>query len=572
MDHCPTQMESLDKNSNCSTTISIPSQDSQDGIPLVSCKKLDGDCQAKQANDQVLDFSFLEMMKSPSSSSNTLQTPPQEIIINNEIAQQVPQIQNEDAFPDFDPEIWEDIENEARQAHRHAQVIHEKLPEIEAKLYLQRNIGFFAFVSTVLLCLFLMVEGYVTSNFLFFPIYIYLSYHLYETKKRRACLTRDDWRVKEDSFGFFDNLNMMFFAASIQLIHNKIVNICNLIFVFQFLTTVFYYGISSAPQATKMTRTVVRSIFSFQFLLISLKLTGELHWEWKYTLALFWLYLGVVTVYLVAYTSILILLATLTILGRQQSGEIDLWTQFRGLIWHCTYYSLGGVAAVLIIGLNDYNVDNSTSMLRLAAMIGIGLSTFLAIYTFFLVTPLTKYIQIFSLSDGAVFSSEVQGNFFEERDESEVKITIVQEEKETFMIMLSSTYFKILSDNMGQLVKTILNNMNGLKNNSEFLNSIIKQAEGDLNAELEGYLTQQQRNQEENEDNICYLCCERQSNAVLSRCGHGGICSCCAVNLLAKKSECMGCRSIVDSFFKIDPQYRISNIMKSKELCKIIKN
>jgi len=572
MEHYSIQIESIDKISNCSTTISIPSQNSQDEVPFISCKDIGDNGEANQANDQILDRNFLEMMKSTCDPANTIQTPP----VNNQIElaisspEQAPQGQNEDAFPDFDPEIWEDIENEARQAHRYTQILHEKLPEIEAKLYLQRNIGFFVFMSAVLLCLLLVAEGYITFNFLFFPIYVYLSYHLYETKKRRACLTRDDWRVKEDIFAFFDNLNMMFFVASVQLIQNKIMNTCNLIFIMYFLTTVFYFIISSAPQATKMTRTVIRSIFSLQFLLISLKLTGELKWEWKYTLALFWIYLGVIGVYLIAYTSILVLLITLTLLKRQQNGEIDLWTQFRGLIWHCAYYCLGGVAAVLIIGLNDYCVEGSTDMLKLAAMIGIGLSTFLAIYTFFLVTPLTKYIQIFSLSDGAVFSSEAQGNFFEEHNEREVKITVVQEEKETFLIMLSSTYFKILSDKTGQLLKPILSNIKTSNNKSEFINLIIKQTGGELSAEGESCLAQYQ-NQEENEDSLCYLCCEKQSNAVLTGCGHGGICSCCAINLLANKSECMECRSTVDSFFKIAPQYKVSNIVKSKELCKIIK-
>jgi len=502
-----------------------------------------------------------------------------EVRTNNPEQDQPRASTSQENFTDSEFESWEmqdyqeDPENAYRSRQIHQPVIHEKLPEIEAKLYLERNVGFFVIMAILSLCLYLIMEGYVTSNFLFFPIYVYLAYHLYETKKRRACVNRDEWRVKEDFFAVLDNLNMMFFVASVQLIHLNLMNTCNIIFILHFLTTILYYGMSSAPQATKMTRTVVRSIFTLQFLLISLKLTNKLQWEWKYTLALFWLYLGVIGVYLIAYTSILVLLTSLTLLGRQQNGEIDTFTQFRGLVWHCLYYSFGGFAAALIIGLNDYTLNGSTETLKLTAMIGMGLSAFLAIYTFFLVTPLTKYIQIFSLSDGAVFSSEVQGNFFEEDDENEkVKIIIVKEEKETYLVILSSTYFKILSDNMGEMLNPILKNLN-LMNEQKLTSSddVIQSVQNNKNltAEVKSYLGQSVVL--ENEDNLCYLCCERQSDAVLDGCGHGGICSDCALSTLAKKSECMECRSSVNSFFKIDPQYKVANIVKSKELLKVIR-
>ncbi len=507
-----------------------------------------------------------------------------EVRTNNPEQEQPRASTSQENFTDSEIESWEiqedyqeDLENAYRSRQIHQPVIHEKLPEIEAKLYLERNIGFFVIMGILSLCLFLFMEGYLTSNFLFFPIYVYLAYHLYETKKRRACANREEWRVKEDFFSILDNLNMMFFVASVQLIQLNLMNTCNIIFILHFFTTVLYYWISSAPQATKMTRTVVRSIFTLQFLLISLKLTNKLQWEWKYTLALFWLYLGVIGVYLIAYTSILILLTTLTLLGRQQNGEIDIFTQFRGLVWHCLYYCFGGFAAALIIGLNDYTLGGSTESLKLTAMVGMGLSTFLAIYTSFLVSPLTKYIQIFSLSDGAVFSSEVQGNFFEEDDENEkVKISIVREEKETYLVTLSSTYFKILSDNMGEMLKPILQNLNltneqKLTSSDDVIESVQnnKDIKKNVAAEVESYL--RQSIVLENEDSLWYLCCERQSDAVLDVCGHGGICSDCALITLAKKSECMECRSSVNSFFKIDPKYKVANIVKSKELLKVIR-
>jgi len=73
------------------------------------------------------------------------------------------------------------------------------------------------------------------------------------------------------------------------------------------------------------------------------------------------------------------------------------------------------------------------------------------------------------------------------------------------------------------------------------------------------------------EEKHCYLCCERPPNAVLLNCGHGGICYDCAVNLMKTKNKCMECRGVVDGIYKVDPNPKLFDIIKGKELTKIIK-
>jgi len=71
-------------------------------------------------------------------------------------------------------------------------------------------------------------------------------------------------------------------------------------------------------------------------------------------------------------------------------------------------------------------------------------------------------------------------------------------------------------------------------------------------------------------DQLCYICCERPPNAVIGECGHGGICSECAVEAIKAKGKCMECRSEAEKVIKIDPDLRLKNIIKGYETLTII--
>ena len=79
-----------------------------------------------------------------------------------------------------------------------------------------------------------------------------------------------------------------------------------------------------------------------------------------------------------------------------------------------------------------------------------------------------------------------------------------------------------------------------------------------------------ENNKTENEEELlCYVCCERKPNAILENCGHGGICYECAISLMNKRNKCMQCRNTVETVLKIDPKLKLFDIVKGIESTKV---
>ena len=75
---------------------------------------------------------------------------------------------------------------------------------------------------------------------------------------------------------------------------------------------------------------------------------------------------------------------------------------------------------------------------------------------------------------------------------------------------------------------------------------------------------------DENENNECYICVDKPSNAVIMNCGHGGVCYDCAIEFVKKKSQCMECRQEVNQVVKINPDPKFTNIIQGYETVKLI--
>ena len=72
------------------------------------------------------------------------------------------------------------------------------------------------------------------------------------------------------------------------------------------------------------------------------------------------------------------------------------------------------------------------------------------------------------------------------------------------------------------------------------------------------------------EENLCYICYERAPNAVITACGHGGVCVECAIEAIKANGQCMECRKHVDQLVKINPDPKFKNIIKGYETIKIL--
>lgn len=72
------------------------------------------------------------------------------------------------------------------------------------------------------------------------------------------------------------------------------------------------------------------------------------------------------------------------------------------------------------------------------------------------------------------------------------------------------------------------------------------------------------------EDNLCYICYEKPPNAVITACGHGGICVGCAIEAIKTNGQCMECRKQVDQVLRVHPDPKFKNIIKGYEMIKIL--
>ena len=71
-------------------------------------------------------------------------------------------------------------------------------------------------------------------------------------------------------------------------------------------------------------------------------------------------------------------------------------------------------------------------------------------------------------------------------------------------------------------------------------------------------------------ENSCYVCVEREANAILMDCGHGGICYDCAVSMICQKNECMECRKPVKTIYKIVSYPKTSGVLTGLQEAKVV--
>lgn len=57
-------------------------------------------------------------------------------------------------------------------------------------------------------------------------------------------------------------------------------------------------------------------------------------------------------------------------------------------------------------------------------------------------------------------------------------------------------------------------------------------------------MTEEQKETKTNTESCCVICLEREANGVIVKCGHGGVCWECGVDLLKRKGNCLLCRQV----------------------------
>lgn len=64
----------------------------------------------------------------------------------------------------------------------------------------------------------------------------------------------------------------------------------------------------------------------------------------------------------------------------------------------------------------------------------------------------------------------------------------------------------------------------------------------------------QQSRMNESVANLCSVCFANEPDSVYMKCGHGGICYECAIDVWKSTSECYLCREVIEQILQVEPQ------------------
>ena len=518
----------------------------------------------------------------------------------------------------------------------------------ETKLYLIRCMIFFASISVISLYLFLMAIDQVKPQGLLLVVSGCIIFMIIENFFRIRHPNRESWKVKEDRFYTLDYISV---AICLVCIHSRTTQILYVICsCIPFLFSAVAYSFSSqAPKGIGAARAVVRCLYGAQALMLMVQINGIVNWDWKFILFFSWIYLGLCAPYLVAFGLMVILMLLFAFFRQRLYGNIRVKTEILGLFWFFLYYGLSAVGCMVLMGIaNAYNATRDFSLLREATIICVTINFILFFYTGIAFESLTDFVQTFNTTNNS--SRDLEYN--EASMASQAGINLEVEKKESYFIMLSSTYFQPLKNGFAgnniqrveEIRKTLSNfriwrigshylrrnpleakkapvNVKTLQQYKQTLdekfaktkikkksfsskdlrgkrsqrlqfpedpNQKVVESEREFETgEMAGKVCHSEGDKEnmkkfnasakmqqpaQVEDNMCYICYNASANALLMNCGHGGICYECAVAMVKKKNECMECRGEVEMIVKVDPNPKMSDIIKGVEFSKVSRN
>ena len=423
------------------------------------------------------------------------------------------------------------------------------LSYFEAKLYLKRNIAFFSFLSLASLTLILAIHRVMTFQNIFGVCYIYLGYCLYDNLKRTRFPRREAWRIWEDYLGLMDISAHALFLVLVNLAVFDVIRFQIYFFAPYLLTCVSYAFLSKASSHTRFVRTALRSLIAVQTVSITLRLTGDLEWDWIFVFVPSWVYLFAVAAFLIA----ICLAAFESCRGVDQ----DFNPQPKGLIWHFLYYGLGEVALLLLLGASQAfsSPNGSYGLLKVGGYVCLLVNSFMVYFTAKNFRLILRHVQDFWLSDGTLIEPLPDSN----RQGGGEAVNLKVEKKESYFLKLSSTYYRHLDNRTGKKDKQVECEGRQSAPSIEDLDKVNEHSTAGTAEEIS------------EEEDLCYLCCEKKSDAILMNCGHGGVCYECVVPLIKKKNQCMQCRCLVSEIYKVDLGVHDSHMIKTVEISKVVK-
>jgi len=246
---------------------------------------------------------------------------------------------------------------------------------------------------------------------------------------------------------------------------------------------------------------------------------------------------------------------------------------------------------VTILGIEDMiKTGESTKLLMVGLMIGVGHNVFLMIFTLLGWRQLHSFLNNLSLQELYTRTRQT-----EERFEDIIRFEIIDPEI-PYLVMISPTFHQILQEEIKSYnreeIQSWKNQILSLKTgkyqrkkptpNTNLLDikesdkdkergchslsikmspGYIETADPHYNSKLYysfddmdilDMITKRPARKNNENDNLCYICVSKAPNAIVMDCGHGGMCYECAIESWRKGNKCVMCRQEVYRILKVN--------------------
>jgi len=381
------------------------------------------------------------------------------------------------------------------------------------------------FLLSVFICSKIALETKRTEKLapqLFLASYCCLGLQMIENLLLYRKVANSRAQKVEALFDLADKALLAFVIFLLDLQHDKRINEWFMVLspLLYLLEIQMYRKHCLIAQCQEDDKKVVWRVFClFQTAMIAAKVTKIINFKWKETLVFMWSYAGIHALY-APFAFLLLVVVSLTAIRDRDVRTLRLLrSRIPGYIWNICFNLLNAAGVVIVFGFSAKIDSKEDDTFRSGLAFSKNLSSLLVIYLA-LLFPILKKSNFNLFQDlGVTFQSQVA------RVVSRKKYNLVNTEnqsKRAFFLMISPTYFSQLTD----------------VSQSQFEEMAQKN-------DIENPQTKE-------EENLCYICENHVSNAILAECGHGGVCCECVVKLIDKKNECMECRKAAKAIYKIE--------------------
>ena len=415
---------------------------------------------------------------------------------------------------------------------------------------------------------------------------------------RARCSQRVDWRRREDAYRVFDVLSLFVMIICISFSNMASIVIAPAVFA---LLALLYSPFSLIPGGMKIAGCLIRLAFAGQAFQITAQQKAVIQGDWALVFLISWAYLLAPIMSAVLYIVAIILSSPVASARFILNGEFirgEGRERSLAAIWFASSLGANLTLSGFLLGIaRDLNGEQGLVTMKICALIGLITGILCIILATIVPKALIKHVEMFTYYNTFMESREE-----EQADELTITsapiITLETIKKVQYFFKLSGSYFASINKDL--LIKSMdytrcssnkrrtEGSNNPLFNRRKSLQVLIqpntKPAEGregrkrsqsvGLTSELnlEPLFPNKKEKEVINEnDGNCYVCCEKEPNAIMMNCGHGGVCYRCAIIQVKTKAECIECRGSVEVIAYIDKESGLKDVYRSRGFSKVIK-